>query len=86
MAPSTTPQVLSLYRSLLRAGRVFHTHNYRDYVHRRTRDAFRAAAGETDPVKIAELIAAGQRDLEVTRRQAWLNAQFKADKSVVEHA
>ncbi|TPX59950.1 hypothetical protein PhCBS80983_g02107 [Powellomyces hirtus] len=75
MAPSTTPQVLSLYRSLLRAGRVFHTHNYRDYVHRRTRDAFRAAAGETDP-----------RDLEVTRRQAWLNAQFKADKSVVEHA
>ncbi|TPX69245.1 hypothetical protein SpCBS45565_g02579 [Spizellomyces sp. 'palustris'] len=83
-ASPTKSQIMSLYRDLIRSSRVFASHNYRDYVHRRTRDTFRENAKETDPKRIEALYQRGMRDLEVARRQGWLNAQFKADKSVVE--
>ncbi|KAJ3146507.1 hypothetical protein HDU89_006189 [Geranomyces variabilis] len=85
-APPTRPQVLSLYRSLLRSARVFATHNYRDYVHRRTRDAFRSAKTVGDPAAVSDLYAKGLAELAVARRQGWINAQFKTDLSVVERA
>ncbi|KAJ3161382.1 hypothetical protein HDU86_007164 [Geranomyces michiganensis] len=85
-APPTRPQVLTLYRSLLRSARDFSTHNYRDYVHRRTRDAFRSAKAVSDPAAVTELYAKGLADLAVARRQGWINAQFKTDRSVVESA
>ncbi|KAI8591257.1 hypothetical protein BDZ88DRAFT_411891 [Geranomyces variabilis] len=85
-APPTRPQVLSLYRSLLRSARVFATHNYRDYVHRRTRDAFRSAKTVADPAAVSDLYAKGLAELAVARRQGWINAQFKTDLSVVERA
>ncbi|KAJ3023878.1 hypothetical protein HKX48_000064 [Thoreauomyces humboldtii] len=85
-APPSRAQVLALYRSLARSARLFSSHNYRDYVQRRTRDAFRASAAERDPTRLSELFAEGQKELIVARRQGWINSQFKTDKSVVEFA
>ncbi|KND05040.1 uncharacterized protein SPPG_08870 [Spizellomyces punctatus DAOM BR117] len=83
-ASPTKRQIISLYRDLIRSSRVFASHNYRDYIHRRAQDAFRKNATETDPKRIQALYERGKRDLEVARRQGWLNAQFRADKSVVD--
>lgn len=67
--PPSKGQVLSLYRNLLRASKLFHAYNYRMYVSRRARDGFRANAGIQDPLRISALFEAGSRDLEVARRQ-----------------
>ncbi|KAJ3042858.1 hypothetical protein HDV00_006419 [Rhizophlyctis rosea] len=85
--PASTPrtEVLDLYRSILRSSRLFETYNYREYVRRRAHDAFRAHKDESDPGRIAELVAKGKKDLEVVRRQGWINKQFAGgEKTVVE--
>ncbi|KAI9003092.1 hypothetical protein BC832DRAFT_91042 [Gaertneriomyces semiglobifer] len=77
-------QILALYRHLLRSSRSFANYNYRSYVHRRAKDAFRAHATETDPARISALYQQGRTDLDVARRQGWLNSQFKVNRSVAE--
>jgi hypothetical protein len=45
-------------------------------IHRRTRDDFAAAKSETDPAKVAELMAKGREELEVIRRQATISSMY----------
>lgn len=61
-------QVLSLCRSLLRAGRQYPDYNIREYTKRRTMDGFRMNKDLTDPSKISEVYAEGKEQLEVVER------------------
>ncbi|KAJ3057133.1 hypothetical protein HK097_000061 [Rhizophlyctis rosea] len=84
-AQPTRTEALSLYRSLLRASRLFETYNYREYVRRRAKDAFKQHAAETDIQTIKELLSKGKKDLKVAERQGWINRQYATgEKTVVE--
>ncbi|KAJ0238154.1 hypothetical protein HA466_0242620 [Hirschfeldia incana] len=61
-------QVLSLCRSLLRAGRKYPDYNIREYTKRRTLDGFRMNKNLTDPSKVEEAYAEGKAQLEVVER------------------
>ncbi|KAI9094095.1 LYR motif-containing protein 4 [Phlyctochytrium arcticum] len=78
-------QILHLYRDLLRSSRAFSSHNYRDYVYRRTKDAFREHRTEADPQRINALYERAKQDLIVAKRQGYINSQFDVGKSVIEH-
>ncbi|KAI9310084.1 hypothetical protein BX666DRAFT_1870976 [Dichotomocladium elegans] len=85
--PATHAHVLSLYRSFLRSGKQFASYNFREYTLRRSRDAFRAHASETDPEKIAALIDKATKDLEVVKRQALISILYSSgDKLVIENS
>ncbi|PKI47763.1 hypothetical protein CRG98_031896 [Punica granatum] len=52
-APSRS-EVFSLFRSLLRTARDFSDYNMREYMKRRTIDAFRSNGGLSDPQSVAK--------------------------------
>lgn len=76
--------VLSLYRSLLKAGSQFSQYGFREYARRRTRDAFREHKSETDPQKMQELVSRGVNELQMVRRQTVISQMYNIDKLVVE--
>ncbi|KAI9203622.1 complex 1 protein-domain-containing protein [Polychytrium aggregatum] len=82
-APSRTA-VLSLYRSFIRTAKQFKSYNYSQYVQRRARDTFREHMNETDAIRIAALYQRGISDLEIAKRQAWVNSHFGSGNLVVE--
>ena len=55
------------YRNLLRFSNRFSAYNFREYAKRRTRDAFHEHQHESDPKRIQELIARGQKDLQMLK-------------------
>ncbi|KAF2757498.1 putative iron-sulfur cluster biosynthesis protein Isd11 [Pseudovirgaria hyperparasitica] len=77
-------QVRSLYRSLLRQSREFALYNYREYAHRRTRDAFREHQGETEERAVQELVQKGLKELQMMKRQTVVSQFYQLDKLVVE--
>ncbi|KAJ1660549.1 hypothetical protein IWQ61_000550 [Dispira simplex] len=77
-------EVLSLFRSFLRASRCFESYNFREYVHRRARDAFKQHRNETDADTIQALIRKAQNELDVVERQALINSIYSHGKLVVE--
>lgn len=83
MAASTSPKVLSLYRSFIRHGNKFAAYNFRDYTLRRSRDAFRANMNETSPEKIAAFIEKAETDLAVVRRQAAISQMYSTGEHLV---
>ncbi|RHZ67018.1 hypothetical protein Glove_303g152 [Diversispora epigaea] len=76
--------ILNLYHSLLRASRSFSNYNFRDYAYRRIRDSFHQHKNETGPTKIIELVKNAEKELEVIKRQGYLNNLYAVDKLVVE--
>ncbi|KAF1344736.1 hypothetical protein BDV97DRAFT_402498 [Delphinella strobiligena] len=74
----------SQYRSLLRQGKQFASYNFREYAHRRTVDAFREHAQETDARRIQELVHKGIRELQALKRQTVVSQFFQLDRLVVE--
>ncbi|KAI0204208.1 hypothetical protein F4808DRAFT_457309 [Astrocystis sublimbata] len=60
-------QARSLYRQLLRTGTDFQSYNFREYAHRRTRDAFRECKDVEDPRKIQDLIQKGLKELQIMK-------------------
>jgi len=76
--------ILSLYRSLLRAGGQFSQYNFREYARRRTTDAFREHKTETDPQRIQDLVNKGIQDLQMMKRQTVISQMYNMDKLVVE--
>ncbi|EPS36819.1 hypothetical protein H072_9593 [Dactylellina haptotyla CBS 200.50] len=80
----TALQVRSLYRSLLRTSNQFATYNFREYAKRRTRDAFHAHKGETDPRKIQEFVQKGLQDLNMLKRQTLVSSFYQLDRLVIE--
>ncbi|XP_013736944.1 LYR motif-containing protein 4B-like [Brassica napus] len=61
-------QVISLCRSLLRAGRKYPDYNIREYTKQRTLDGFRMNGNLTDQSKVNEVYAEGKEQLEVVER------------------
>ncbi|KAF7726202.1 hypothetical protein EC973_009000 [Apophysomyces ossiformis] len=83
--PATRAQVLALYRQFFRHGNKFASYNFRDYALRRSRDAFRANAAETDPAKIAACIEKAQKELDILKRQASISTLYtRGEKLVIE--
>lgn len=70
MATPSRSEVLSLFRSLLRAARQFPDYNIREYTKRRTIDAFRENQTLSDASSISSAYAGGKAQLEVAKRQA----------------
>lgn len=60
-------QVRSLYRQLLRQSKQFAAYNFREYATRRTRDAFRDNKVVAEEGKMQELIAKGQKELQMLK-------------------
>ncbi|KAI3412432.1 uncharacterized protein J3R85_017365 [Psidium guajava] len=83
-APSK-PEVLTLFRSLLRTAREFCDYNVREYVRRRTIDGFRHNKDLADPSAISAAFSDGKRQLEVAKRQAVVYSLYAPEvKSVME--
>lgn len=76
--------ILQLYRNLLRASRQFQTYNYREYAKRRTTDAFRKGSSITSQTEIESAINDAKMNLDIIKRQAWINSQYNSSKSVLE--
>ncbi|KAI9497278.1 hypothetical protein BDB00DRAFT_757125 [Zychaea mexicana] len=81
--PASRTQVLSLYRDFIRYGNKLSSYNFRSYAVRRSRDAFRAHADESDATKIASLINRGKQDLEVVKRQAIISTLYSSGQKLV---
>jgi hypothetical protein len=69
----------------MRSSRLFTAYNFREYVHRRSRDAFKGSKDVTDPAEIRRLYDQGKKDLLVAQRQGALSGMFgHVDKLVIE--
>lgn len=85
-APAATrTHVIHLYRSMLRNAGRFSSYNFRDYAHRRVRDAFRANAAESDQAKIADLVRTAEYELKMLERQSLVNSMYSGDRLVIEN-
>ncbi|XP_061821010.1 LYR motif-containing protein 4 [Nerophis lumbriciformis] len=84
MAASSSAQVLSLYRMLLRESSNFNSYNYRTYALRRVRDAFRANRKVDDPKRVETLVLDGWQSLALIKRQVTIGSMFQTQKTVVE--
>jgi hypothetical protein len=81
VAPSRLA-VLQLYRELRREGRKFSNYNFAQYVKRSTYERFHAAVGESSPVRLQELFAVGQSELQVVKRQVIVQNLFSRPSDV----
>ena len=63
-------ELLTQFRSLIRNCQKFPDYNIREYVKRRTVDAFRENPTLTDPAAIATAVADARSQLEVAKRQS----------------
>ncbi|KAL5995859.1 hypothetical protein ACLOJK_025931 [Asimina triloba] len=70
MAAPAREEILSLFRSLLRAARSFPDYNIREYTRLRTVDGFRENRSLSDPSSISAAFNDGMSQLEVAKRQA----------------
>ncbi|XP_061522747.1 LYR motif-containing protein 4 [Phycodurus eques] len=84
MAASSSSQVISLYRMLLRESYKFPSYNYRTYAVRRVRDAFRVNKNVDDPKMMERLVLEGRQSLALIQRQVAVGDMFQAQKTVVE--
>ncbi|KAK5623222.1 LYR motif-containing protein 4B [Crenichthys baileyi] len=84
MAASTRPQVISLYRMMLKESSKFPSYNYRTYALRRVRDAFRANRKVEDPKVVEKLLVEGGQMLALIQRQVSIGKMYEAQRMVVE--
>ncbi|KAK1295954.1 hypothetical protein QJS10_CPB15g01369 [Acorus calamus] len=63
-------EILSLFRSLLKTASKFSDYNIREYVKRRTIDAFRDNKTLSDPNTVCSAFMDGKTQLEIARRQS----------------
>ena len=77
------PQVLRLYKQMLRAARGFDNYNFRDYTLRYVRDDFRAHRG-ADAAAAAELYAKGLEQHDQLKRLATVSSLFPEQKHAME--
>ncbi|KAJ3412305.1 LYR motif-containing protein 4 [Chytridiales sp. JEL 0842] len=85
IAPPARSEILDLYRSLLRSARLFTAYNFREYVQRRSKDAFRNSQSVQDAREIRRLYEFGKKELGVAERQGRLSQMYSGiDKLVIE--
>jgi hypothetical protein len=68
---------------LFRYGKKFSNYNFREYVLRRAREDFRLNRNVSDPSKVASLLAEGQTNLGIVKRQATLSSMFSPEMQYV---
>ncbi|KAE9605057.1 putative complex 1 LYR protein [Lupinus albus] len=79
------PQVLSLFRSLLRVSHTFPDYNIREYIKRRTIDAFRHNRNLSESLSISSAFSEGKSQLDVAKRQAVVYSLYAPPlKSIME--
>ncbi|KAJ1701596.1 hypothetical protein LUZ63_001375 [Rhynchospora breviuscula] len=84
-APPTRAEALSLLRSLLRTASKFNDYNVREYIKRRSLDAFRENKSLSDPSSLASAFSDGKAQLEVAKRQAVVYSLYAPKvKSIME--
>jgi LYR motif-containing protein 4 len=84
-APPSRAEVLSLLRSLLRTASKFNDYNAREYVKRRSLEAFRENKSLSDPSSVASSFSDGKSQLEVAKRQAMVYSFYAPkNKSIME--
>lgn len=82
---ATGPQVLHVYKQLLRNGRNFKGYNVREYIQRRVRDEFKENKGLADSEQIAKQLEKAKQELEVVRRQTIISQlYYSRGKMVIE--
>ena len=77
------PQVLRLYKQMLRSARGFDNYNFRDYTLRYVRDDFRAHRG-ADAAAAAELYAKGLEQHDQLKRLATVSTLYPQGKHAME--
>ncbi|KAK1295952.1 hypothetical protein QJS10_CPB15g01362 [Acorus calamus] len=71
MASTPSPgEILSLFRSLLKTASKFSDYSIREYMKRRTIDAFRDNKTLSDPNTVCSAFIDGKTQLEIERRQS----------------
>ncbi|XP_030064637.1 LYR motif-containing protein 4 isoform X2 [Microcaecilia unicolor] len=85
MASSSSAQVLSLYRTMLRESKKFSSYNYRTYAIRRIRDAFKENKNVKDIQDIQTLLNRAKENLEIIQRQVTVGHLYSTHKLVIEH-
>ncbi|KAI7792598.1 lyr motif-containing protein 4a [Triplophysa rosa] len=83
MAASSTAQVLSLYRLLMKESKKFPSYNYRTYALRRVRDAFRENKTVEDPKVLEELLNRARDSLALIQRQLVTEQHWPPFSSIV---
>jgi hypothetical protein len=79
-------RTLGLFRQLMRAGGRFSNYNFREYALRRVRLGFRESVGVTDESVVQQLLQEGEKQLEMTRRQATISQLYpQKERHVMEH-
>lgn len=78
------PEVLSLYRQIIKNSRKFTNYNFREYFLRRSRLEFKKNINLNDPSQISDLVNNAQNELAVLKRQAIISQLYTFDKTVIE--
>mmetsp|Transcript_72903 Transcript_72903/g.122183 ORF Transcript_72903/g.122183 Transcript_72903/m.122183 type:complete len:98 (+) Transcript_72903:18-311(+) len=84
MSTVAKPQVLRLYRVLLKTGRQFVDYNYRQYTLRCVKEDFRQNAACEDPAKVRELYDYGLAQLAMLKRQTAINRMYAEHQVIVD--
>ncbi|KAG9152658.1 hypothetical protein Leryth_020868 [Lithospermum erythrorhizon] len=85
MATPTKVEVLHLFRSFLNVARGFPDYNIREYIKRRSIDAFRQNKNLRDMSEVVELFKEGKTQLELAKRQSIVYSLYAPKvKSIME--
>lgn len=80
----TRPEILSLYRQIIKNSRKFTNYNFREYFLRRSRSEFKRNMHLNDPSQISDLFTKAKNELAVLKRQAIISQLYTFDKTVIE--
>lgn len=81
---SSSREVLTLYRQMLRQSAKFAAYNFRNYAFRKTRDEFVRNRFETDPTRISNFIKEARVSLKMLQRQGTISQMYAMPDLVVE--
>ena len=80
----TRPEILSLYRQIIKNSKKFTNYNFREYFLRRSSLEFKRNMNLSDPSQISDLFSKAMDELAVLKRQAIISQLYTFDKTVVE--
>ncbi|XP_022907979.1 protein bcn92 [Onthophagus taurus] len=81
---TTSRQILTLYKSLLREATRMPAYNFRTYALRKIRDSFHGNKGINQPEIVNRLFKEGKDSLEMLKRQVIIAKLYDVEKLVIE--
>ncbi|XP_056648595.1 LYR motif-containing protein 4 isoform X2 [Diorhabda sublineata] len=79
------PEVLKLFKSMIRESKKISSYNFREYAIRRIRDGFKENKILSNPKEVQIAIQKAQSDLDIIKRQVIVGQLYSAEKLVIEH-